>query len=306
MGRDGQGQGMRRQAARQQSGATVWPAVAPVPTRRPIGLEPTPRFAGCRHHNPPLRQRRAAGADWHRTAVHPPRVPQPLARGQHGGRREVTGRGPAQSMRALDAKAGPDEERSPGLLQGRVLHRHQAAQERSVAERSSDGPCRNNRRPVADASRVDTVRSTVQPSAMRLHPPRLGGILETSLYVEDLDRARAFYEHLFGLEVFFQDSRMCALGCAPGQVLLLFRGGSTEAPAPVPGGVIPPHGARGVAHLCFSIPLGELAAWEDHLRAAGVAVESRVTWRGGGTSLYFRDPDGHSLEVATPGLWPNY
>jgi catechol 2,3-dioxygenase-like lactoylglutathione lyase family enzyme len=141
---------------------------------------------------------------------------------------------------------------------------------------------------------------------MRLSSPRLGGILETSLYVEDLDRARAFYERLFGLEVFFQDSRMCALGCAPGQVLLLFRRGSTEAPAPVPGGVIPPHGARGAAHLCFSIPLGELVAWEDHLRAAGVTVESRVTWRRGGTSLYFRDPDGHSLEVATPGLWPNY
>jgi catechol 2,3-dioxygenase-like lactoylglutathione lyase family enzyme len=35
-------------------------------------------------------------------------------------------------------------------------------------------------------------------------------------------------------------------------------------------------------------------------------VESRVTWLRGGTSLYFRDPDGHSLEVATPGLWPNY
>jgi catechol 2,3-dioxygenase-like lactoylglutathione lyase family enzyme len=37
----------------------------------------------------------------------------------------------------------------------------------------------------------------------------------------------------------------------------------------------------------------------------GIAIESRITWARGGTSLYFRDPDGHSLEVATPGLWPN-
>ena len=137
-------------------------------------------------------------------------------------------------------------------------------------------------------------------------PPRLGGILETSLYVEDLDRARAFYERLFGLEPFFQDNRMCALGVAPGQVLLLFRRGSTDVPAPVPGGFIPPHGTSGAAHLCFAIPLGELAAWEAYLHASNIAVESRVTWRRGGISLYFRDPDGHSLEVATPGLWPNY
>ena len=38
----------------------------------------------------------------------------------------------------------------------------------------------------------------------------------------------------------------------------------------------------------------------------GIEVESRVNWARGGTSLYFRDPDGNSLEVATPGLWPNH
>ena len=141
---------------------------------------------------------------------------------------------------------------------------------------------------------------------MEPQSPRLGGVLETSLYVGDLDRAREFYQRVFGLEAFFQDGRMCALGVVPGQVLLLFRHGTTVAPAPVPGGVIPPHGTSGAAHLCFAIPLGELAAWEAHLARHGLAVESRVIWPRGSTSLYFRDPDGHSLEVATPGLWPNH
>jgi catechol 2,3-dioxygenase-like lactoylglutathione lyase family enzyme len=136
--------------------------------------------------------------------------------------------------------------------------------------------------------------------------PRLGGVLETSLYVADLDRAQAFYQHIFGLEVLFQDARMCALGVVPGQVLLLFRHGATRAPAPVPGGFIPPHGTSGAAHLCFAIPLGELAAWEAHLRRSGIEVESRVAWPRGSTSLYFRDTDDNSLEVATPGLWQNY
>jgi len=37
-----------------------------------------------------------------------------------------------------------------------------------------------------------------------------------------------------------------------------------------------------------------------------VAIEGRSHWPQGAESLYFRDPDGHLLEVVTPGIWPNY
>jgi catechol 2,3-dioxygenase-like lactoylglutathione lyase family enzyme len=136
--------------------------------------------------------------------------------------------------------------------------------------------------------------------------PRTSGVLETSLYVADLDRSCDFYQRVFGFERFVHDARMCALGVPGSQVLLLFHRGSTNEPAPMPGGFIPPHHGSGELHLCFAIPLGELTAWEEHLRGAGIEVESRVHWARGGTSMYFRDPDGHSLEVATPGLWPNH
>jgi catechol 2,3-dioxygenase-like lactoylglutathione lyase family enzyme len=136
--------------------------------------------------------------------------------------------------------------------------------------------------------------------------PRVSQVLETSLYVDDLDRSRAFYERIFGFTAIFHDDRMCAMEVPGEQVLLLFRHGMTDSPAPGPsGGSIPPHHGRGALHLAFAIPFGELAAWEEHLKASDVAVESRLGWPRGGTSLYFRDPDGHSLEVATPGLWPN-
>jgi catechol 2,3-dioxygenase-like lactoylglutathione lyase family enzyme len=135
--------------------------------------------------------------------------------------------------------------------------------------------------------------------------PRVSGVLETSLYVEDLDCSHAFYQRLFGFELFMSDGRMCALGVPGEQVLLLFRHGMTDQPAPAGGGFIPPHHGRGALHLCFAIPYGELAAWESHLAHSGIEIESRLRWPHGGTSLYFRDPDGHSLEVATPGLWPN-
>jgi catechol-2,3-dioxygenase len=135
--------------------------------------------------------------------------------------------------------------------------------------------------------------------------PRVSQILETSLYVEDLEQSRRFYECLLGFTAFFQDERMCAMEVPGEQVLLLFRHGMTDQPAPGPDGMIPPHHGRGALHLAFAIPYGELAAWQEHLSRQNVALESTLHWPGGGTSLYFRDPDGHSLEVATPGLWPN-
>lgn len=136
--------------------------------------------------------------------------------------------------------------------------------------------------------------------------PRVSHILETSLYVADLERARDFYERVFGFEVFMNDQRMCSLGVPGGGVLLLFRRGTTADPSPTSGGTIPAHHGEGAVHLCFAVPRGELQSWERHLAAVGISPESRVVWGRGGESLYFRDLDGHSLEVATPGLWPNY
>jgi catechol 2,3-dioxygenase-like lactoylglutathione lyase family enzyme len=136
--------------------------------------------------------------------------------------------------------------------------------------------------------------------------PPVSHILETALYVADLDVSRAFYERVFGFEVFMQDHRMCALRVPGTGVLLLFRRDGSLQPSPTPGGVIPPHGGHGDLHLCFAIPVASLDAWVAHLAAQQVAIESRVVQAFRGTSLYFRDPDGHSLEVAVPGLWSNY
>jgi catechol 2,3-dioxygenase-like lactoylglutathione lyase family enzyme len=136
--------------------------------------------------------------------------------------------------------------------------------------------------------------------------PRVSHLLETALYVADLDSSRAFYQRVFGFEVFMQDHRMCALRVPGSGVLLLFRHDGSLHPSPTPGGIIPPHGGGGELHLCFAIPVASLDAWVGHLAAQEVPIESRVVQAFRGTSLYFRDPDGHSLEVASPGLWPNY
>lgn len=136
--------------------------------------------------------------------------------------------------------------------------------------------------------------------------PKISGLLETSLYVADLDRAQRFYHDLFGFEVMLSDERMRAMRVVEGQVLLLFvRGGSDQMSA-VPGGVIPPHDGAGRVHLAFAISPNDLNAWNRKLEIAGITVESIVSPPQGGVSLYFRDEDGHLIELATPGLWPNY
>jgi catechol 2,3-dioxygenase-like lactoylglutathione lyase family enzyme len=136
--------------------------------------------------------------------------------------------------------------------------------------------------------------------------PALTGVLETCLYVDDFARSRAFYEDLFALPLLYEDARMCAYDVSGRGVLLLFRRGASLETVTLPGGTIPPHDGRGPAHIAFSIAAGDLSAWEARLADRGIAIEGRMRWPRGGTSLYFRDPDGHLLELATPGLWRGY
>lgn len=135
--------------------------------------------------------------------------------------------------------------------------------------------------------------------------PKLDRVLETSLYVDDLDRAAAFYADVFELPSLYADDRLRAFAIGP-TVLLLFRRGASRETMTMPGGSIPPHDGSGPLHVAFAIAADELTRWEERLLERGIPIEGRTDWRRGGRSIYFRDPDGHLLELATPGLWRNY
>ncbi|WP_198370949.1 VOC family protein [Roseomonas rosulenta] len=134
--------------------------------------------------------------------------------------------------------------------------------------------------------------------------PPIAGVLETALYVADLPRARRFYEQVLGLSPMFADDRLAAYPVGR-SVLLLFLKGATAEAIVLPGGTIPPHGGSGAIHFALAVAAADLPAWEARLAAHGVAEEARTHWPRGGTSVYFRDPDGHLGEFATPGIWPN-
>jgi catechol 2,3-dioxygenase-like lactoylglutathione lyase family enzyme len=137
-------------------------------------------------------------------------------------------------------------------------------------------------------------------------PPQLRRVLETALYFDDLERAATFYEQVLGLASVSKDSRFHAYDVGGTSILLLFKRGSTLETVHLPGGTIPPHDGHGPIHMAFAVGAGDLPAWERRLEEQGVAIEGRTDWPRGGHSIYFRDPDGHLLELVTPGVWPTY
>lgn len=130
--------------------------------------------------------------------------------------------------------------------------------------------------------------------------PRIGTVLETALYVDDLARSIHFYGRVLGFKPASPPSeRLCALSVISEQVLLIFKKrGSVEA-TETPFGTIPPTDGDGQLHVAFAVPASEFEAWLAHLRDADIAIESVVDWPQGGRSLYFRDPDGHAIELKT-------
>ena len=134
---------------------------------------------------------------------------------------------------------------------------------------------------------------------------RIRRILETVLYCDDLARTAAFYQILLGASPMLSGDRLVAIDAGEGTVLLLFQRGNS-GPLNAPGGLVPGHDGGGPVHLAFAIDAADIDAWSTRLGQLGIDIESRVRWERGGLSLYFRDPDGRSVELATPGLWPSY
>ena len=136
--------------------------------------------------------------------------------------------------------------------------------------------------------------------------PPIRGVLETVIYSDDLHRAHRFYGDVLGLKRVLDSPRMMTYELGSAQVLLVFRRGMTRKDSETSGGVVPGHHSDGPAHFAFAIDADVFFAWKSWLQGRDISIRSEVSWPEGGKSLYFDDPDGNVVEMATPGLWPNY
>lgn len=134
-------------------------------------------------------------------------------------------------------------------------------------------------------------------------PPEIGGVLEAALYAADLDAAEAFYAGVMGMEIILRLPPRHVFFRAGDTVLLLFNPNETETASGNTRMPVPPHGARGPGHVCFSADRDEIAAWRAVFLDAGVGIDAEFDWPNGARSLYVRDPAGNSVEFAERRLW---
>lgn len=124
-------------------------------------------------------------------------------------------------------------------------------------------------------------------------------IKETCLYVKDLRACREFYEEVLQLPCFSFVQGGHVFFRVGNQVLLCFLAGTTAEQ-----NSLPPHWGEGALHFAFQTGRGdEYETWRARLIALEVGIEHEHRWPGGYRSIYFRDPDGHCVEILEAGMW---
>lgn len=134
---------------------------------------------------------------------------------------------------------------------------------------------------------------------------RVLGVHETVLYAADIGAAAAFYAGVLGLAPFPEAIGAAGRGLRlPGGAVLLIFDPERSIRR---GRAVPTHGAIGPCHVCFAIPPESYERWLAHLGAKGVEIEQEITWPGPegapARSIYFRDPDGNSVELMAGDYW---
>ena len=120
--------------------------------------------------------------------------------------------------------------------------------------------------------------------------------LTTLLVVEDVERARSFYVHVLGATLFREYGGTSAVLQFQGSWILLVTGGG-----PTPGKptvtFVPPEDPDRVSHqLTMRVP--DCRAAYEKLRERGAEFLAPPVDRGGEIRAFFRDPDGHLLEIS--------
>ncbi len=118
-------------------------------------------------------------------------------------------------------------------------------------------------------------------------PLKVSGIDHVVLHVKELERSKKFYIELLGMEVAHEHSGASFLHCGK-QVVALFEVEEGEEI----------HAGDEMNHMALRLKSGDYQQVKGALEAAGIKVSGR---RGDPHCIYFSDPDGHRLQLLTPG-----
>lgn len=126
----------------------------------------------------------------------------------------------------------------------------------------------------------------------------LNGIKETSLYVADLSITEKFYHERLNFPVISRVEGRHIFFRAGNSLLLCFLPEATRNDEEMP-----PHYANGQIHLAFEVPKNMYYPFKEWIQNQGIPIEFEKHWHDDFLSFYFRDPDNHSLEILTEGMW---
>lgn len=123
-------------------------------------------------------------------------------------------------------------------------------------------------------------------------------IKETCLYVHDLDASESFYVGKLGLELISKVESRHVFFKAGSSVLLCFIASVTQQE-----NSLPPHGAKGIIHMALEVLPELYIQSKREVEEAGIEIVHEQSWPNNMKSFYFKDPDGHLIEIVPKGLW---
>ena len=106
------------------------------------------------------------------------------------------------------------------------------------------------------------------------------------LYVRDMNSTKAFYTDVLGMTVYREDDGQVFLHAGQQGVALFEK----EGGAPLTAG-------NDLNHLALNVASGTYETLKAELEGRGVTVTGRP---GDDRCIYFRDPDGHRLQLTMP------
>ncbi len=127
---------------------------------------------------------------------------------------------------------------------------------------------------------------------------QISKIKETCLYISDLDQSKLFYHQKLGFPLISMVAGRHIFFRAGASVLLCFIAEKTRVDKN-----LPPHYGQGHLHLAFEVSPAEYQSWKQKVIDAAIPIEHEQEWKNGLKSFYFRDPDGHLLEIVPEGIW---